>query len=254
MKTNIHRSGSEFFAGRPHAGKLAHFARPGISMCLNLAFGAAMTLLFALSLPGIASAQKSGLNTKSKGSRALSANAEKGKRLYATLACKDCHGSEGQGAAAPRVVPPAGALSDFVGYVRKPAGWMPPYNSEKASDSELADIYAFLKSEAPSPASSASSEAAPTGNVEKGKQLYAAYGCYECHGYQGQGSVQGARLAPNPIPLTAFTAYVRSPSGEMPPYTQKVISDQDLADIHAFLKSLPQPPNVKNIPLLHIKP
>jgi hypothetical protein len=36
----------------------------------------------------------------------------------------------------------------------------------------------------------------------------------------------------------------------MPPYTAKVVKDTELADIHAFLQSLPQPPAVKDVPLL----
>jgi ubiquinol-cytochrome c reductase cytochrome c subunit len=89
------------------------------------------------------------------------------------------------------------------------------------------------------------------GNVEKGKELYTSDGCYECHGRQGQGSrTSGPRLAPNPIPLAAFSNYVREPRGQMPPYTSKVVSEADLADIYAFLKTIPQPPSVKEIPLL----
>jgi ubiquinol-cytochrome c reductase cytochrome c subunit len=48
-----------------------------------------------------------------------------------------------------------------------------------------------------------------------------------------------------------LTRYVRKPKGEMPPYTSKVVSDQELADIYAFLQSRPNPPAVKNIPILH---
>ena len=87
--------------------------------------------------------------------------------------------------------------------------------------------------------------------MEKGKELYTSDGCYECHGRQAQGSrTSGPRLAPNPIPLSAFSNYVREPRGQMPPYTSKVVSDADLADIYVFLKTIPQPPSVKDIPLL----
>ena len=61
---------------------------------------------------------------------------------------------------------------------------------------------------------------------------------------------QGPRLGPNPIPLPRFVAYVRNPTGDMPPFTAKVISDQDLASIYAFLQARPTPPPVKDIPLL----
>ena len=36
----------------------------------------------------------------------------------------------------------------------------------------------------------------------------------------------------------------------MPPYTAKVLSDSDLADIYAFVKSVPQPPKLDAVPLL----
>lgn len=87
------------------------------------------------------------------------------------------------------------------------------------------------------------------GNVENGKTLYVKYGCYACHGYAGHGGA-GARLAPNPIVLPAFTRYVRRPTNVMPPYTEKVMTDQQLADIHAYLTTLPRPPDPATIPLL----
>jgi mono/diheme cytochrome c family protein len=90
-----------------------------------------------------------------------------------------------------------------------------------------------------------------SGNVEKGKQLYTSYGCYECHGREGQGGSTGPRLGPKPTPLETFIAYSQRPSGNMPPYTAKVVSEADWADIYAFVKSLPEPPAVKDIPLLN---
>jgi len=84
-----------------------------------------------------------------------------------------------------------------------------------------------------------------------GKKLFSKYGCYECHGTQGQGTTAGARLAPKPIPLAALISYVRQPTGQMPPYTNKVVSDAELADIRAYLASIADPPPAKNIPLLN---
>lgn len=83
---------------------------------------------------------------------------------------------------------------------------------------------------------------ASAGNVENGKKLFMKYGCSACHGGEGQGSVAGSRLGPNPLPLPAFVRYVRAPRGEMPPYTDKLLTlQQDLIDMHAFLTSRPQP-------------
>jgi ubiquinol-cytochrome c reductase cytochrome c subunit len=86
-----------------------------------------------------------------------------------------------------------------------------------------------------------------TGNADNGKKLFFKNGCYECHGTVGQGGT-GPRLAPKPLAATALTAYVRKPGGGMPPYSAKVMSDLEVADIRAYLATIPEPP--KDIPLL----
>jgi ubiquinol-cytochrome c reductase cytochrome c subunit len=92
----------------------------------------------------------------------------------------------------------------------------------------------------------------PTGDAESGRRIYSSRGCYGCHGGEGQGSIlTGPRVGPDPIPFPAFVRYLRQPAGQMPPYTSKVISDAELADIHAFLKSLPQPRSAKSVLLLN---
>jgi ubiquinol-cytochrome c reductase cytochrome c subunit len=98
-----------------------------------------------------------------------------------------------------------------------------------------------------------SSEATPAGNVQNGKKLFVADGCYECHGYLGQGAAQtgAARIGPPMLSYDGFQSYVRKPANQMPPYTSKALPDQDLADIYAYLKSIPVPPKGKDIPLLN---
>jgi ubiquinol-cytochrome c reductase cytochrome c subunit len=94
---------------------------------------------------------------------------------------------------------------------------------------------------------------APAGNVQNGKKNFTSNGCYECHGLQGQGATQtGApRIGPPILSLESFMSYVRHPANQMPPYTSKAISDQDLTDIYAYMKSIPLPPKGKDIPLLN---
>jgi hypothetical protein len=48
--------------------------------------------------------------------------------------------------------------------------------------------------------------------------------------------------------FAAFSRYVRQPAGQMPLYTAKVVSDADLTNIYAFVRSRPEP--AKEIPLL----
>ena len=93
--------------------------------------------------------------------------------------------------------------------------------------------------------------AAPAGNADTGKKLFVSFGCYQCHGYEAQGSsATGPRLGPKPIAWAAFSRYVRRPTNQMPPYTAKVVSDADLANIYAFLQARTAPAPVANIPLL----
>src|SRR5215471_20485133 len=92
---------------------------------------------------------------------------------------------------------------------------------------------------------------APAGNAQNGKTLFLKNGCYECHGTVGQGGT-GPRLAPNPLPVDRFIAYVRKPMG-MPPYSPKVMTDAELADVRAYLASIPPPPPLSSIPLLNDK-
>jgi mono/diheme cytochrome c family protein len=90
------------------------------------------------------------------------------------------------------------------------------------------------------------------GDAANGKRLFEKNACYQCHGYWGQGGVAGARLAQTKLPFVAFGAFVRNPpSGSMPPFRAKVMSDQELADVYAYIKSIPEPKPAKDIPLLN---
>jgi mono/diheme cytochrome c family protein len=91
-------------------------------------------------------------------------------------------------------------------------------------------------------------QAPASGNAQQGKDLYVKYSCYACHGYDGHGGA-GARLVPLAMTVTRFTAYVRDPR-RMPPYTEKVLTDAQLADLFSYIKSLPASPPADQIPLL----
>ena len=104
---------------------------------------------------------------------------------------------------------------------------------------------------------------APAGKAENGRQLFRKVGCYQCHGLYAQGVsnsydwTSGPRLAPSPMPFRRFAQYVRgAPRAPqiMPPYTTKVLPDQDLADIYAFLLSVGPPSALESIPLLTPSP
>jgi mono/diheme cytochrome c family protein len=86
------------------------------------------------------------------------------------------------------------------------------------------------------------------GNAANGKGLYVKYSCYACHGYDGHGGA-GARLVPMRMNFPGFSAYIKNPR-QMPPYTAKVLSDEQAADLWAYIKSMPESPPAASIPLL----
>ena len=94
-------------------------------------------------------------------------------------------------------------------------------------------------------------QSAPSGNAENGKRLFLRDGCWECHGYAGQGGRDGARIGATSLTLQGVIRYVRKPTGAMPAFTDKLISDQELTDIYAYLKSLPPVKAAKDVPLLN---
>jgi len=92
----------------------------------------------------------------------------------------------------------------------------------------------------------------PHNDAVEGKRLFLAYGCYQCHGTTGAGGgIAGPNLAPNPLPLEAVKAKLRTASGRMPVYTAAVVTDSEIAAIVAYLQSIPRGTPAKDIPLLN---
>jgi mono/diheme cytochrome c family protein len=100
---------------------------------------------------------------------------------------------------------------------------------------------------------SAQQPSQPAGNTEHGKTLYRETGCYQCHGLAGQGAMMtGPRLSRTEFAFDGFLNQLRHPANQMPPYEAAVVSDQDAADIYAYLRQMPAPPEANSIPLLKI--
>lgn len=86
--------------------------------------------------------------------------------------------------------------------------------------------------------------------ARNGEQLYVAYGCYQCHGYEGQGGVAGPRIGPSPYPFIAFATLVRRPANVMPAYAPSVLDDATLETIYQYVLTRPQPADDADIELL----
>lgn len=97
-------------------------------------------------------------------------------------------------------------------------------------------------------------ETAPVGSAERGRIAFVKHGCWQCHGFEGQGSIatsNGKVIAADVLPFEAFASFVQKSNRSMPPYRETVLSNADLADIYSFLQSIPATPEYRNILLLN---
>ena len=95
---------------------------------------------------------------------------------------------------------------------------------------------------------------APAGDVANGKRIYLATGCFMCHGRSGQGGAYNGPapvLAKTEMPFDGFKGQLRQPVEDMPAYSVAVMSDQQVADIYAFVQSLPGRRDPKGIAILN---
>ncbi|HEY1758684.1 MAG TPA: c-type cytochrome [Bryobacteraceae bacterium] len=100
-----------------------------------------------------------------------------------------------------------------------------------------------------------------TGNATAGKGLYYAFGCYACHGYNGE---TGARpfvgrwgnLATEQTFLTFLRGRANvapvTPSTNMPNFSEASVSDKQAKDIYAYIRSFKSsaPAELKDAPAL----
>ncbi len=98
----------------------------------------------------------------------------------------------------------------------------------------------------------ASAQDAPAGDAARGFKAYTHHLCDTCHGSVGQGGERGAgpKIAPGVWPYPAFAQQTRKPRQVMIPYSEKTLPEKDLVDIHAYLRTIKNPPAAKDVPLL----
>ena len=73
--------------------------------------------------------------------------------------------------------------------------------------------------------------------VVRGGSLYVTAGCVTCHGLEGRGSVVGPEIA-GKAELDIVTQRVRQGPAGMPKFSLEALTDEQIADITAFLQSV----------------
>jgi mono/diheme cytochrome c family protein len=92
------------------------------------------------------------------------------------------------------------------------------------------------------------------GDPANGQRIYTKLRCFTCHGRVGQGgnyTYPAPALAGLELPIEAFQAFLREPPNDMPAFSTAVVSDNEAADVWAFLHALPGRKPVKDFPLLN---
>lgn len=100
-----------------------------------------------------------------------------------------------------------------------------------------------------------------TADATRGKVLYNTYGCYGCHGYNGETGARDLVATNSPLiaDLATFRMFLRLrgevapllPSTRMPNYPASSLSDKDVADIFAFVRTFKlNAPPVASVPTL----
>ena len=77
----------------------------------------------------------------------------------------------------------------------------------------------------------------PAGNPENGKRWYSMNNCYACHGVNGNDG-KAPVVSDLDMSFWRFKRIIRDAGSPiMPKYPEEKISDQDVADLSAFLKA-----------------
>jgi len=112
--------------------------------------------------------------------------------------------------------------------------------SSKISQYLIASIIVVLGASAPAMAA----------GEETPKEVFDRVGCWSCHGYEGQGGRHGPVIVRSAHSLQAFSAFVRNTAGRMPPFTERMVPEDDIEAIYTYLQSIPEPPSPEGISLL----
>ncbi len=178
---------------------------------------------------------------------------KKGKELFA-VSCASCHGLNGEGTkAAPPIIGAGAAAVDFqVSTGRMPATDPHRESVRKPSQftkSETAALAAYVASLGPGPAIPKKSDYSGLGlskqEIAEGGELFRT-NCSACHNVTGEGgALPRGRMAPSLHPSThkqMYEAMLTGP-GQMPVFSDTVMTPQDKKEIITYLKSVQAAPD-----------
>lgn len=214
--------------------------------------------------------QAVGSSTAAVPAQNVSPQVAAGAHTFNQFACAQCHGPQGQGGVDPAV--PAlttvgqsltvaqltHIINHGLGASANPQQPYMPVWGEVISKTQVADLVAYIRAGLPTVADAQPvSVPAGQGAAVAGAALYVRYGCINCHGPNGLGGVPNPLSADKTIPPLsgqgfrhdfptdkAIADVIRSGSviGKAPivsmPHWGGILSDQQIAELTAYLKTL----------------
>lgn len=161
----------------------------------------------------------------------------RGRQLWETKLCKNCHGANGEGLyAAPR----AGdgkSLADWIAQVRTPRSAMPAFSDAQVSDQDIADMYTYMQTLS-APASFTVKTFDTGANAPAGLVLAAQKRCTACHGDFTQ-TIQFRFVNQNrSVDTAAVIKQLRTPAQDMPHFSEAQVSDAQAGEIAAYLQTV----------------
>ena len=189
-----------------------------------------LALILLPLLPGLAAAQ---------------GNADAGRMAWAgnQLACRNCHGAQGQGGYAPDLAGRQLSPEQFKRAVRQPWGVMPAFIDKQVSDQTIADLSAYFAglprvAEVGAPRF-ATSATAPLSQ----KYIVESYGCANCHmpELRDPRRVLGGEAADVDFDFFAKRVYTHTevytdPVPRMGNFSRARVPESVLRDIYKFIK------------------
>ena len=141
-----------------------------------------------------------------------------GEKLYGALGCAACHGNDARGARGPDLRSQvlwsrSDATQHVIDVIKNgvKGSEMPPF-ANRASDSEIRELTTFLGRSMGGPGKTAS------GDLHRGREVFRAAGCAECHGANAAGGFLGPALTStvDSKGVEYLTRKIRQPGGEAP--------------------------------------
>ncbi|MSP12270.1 MAG: c-type cytochrome [Chloroflexi bacterium] len=161
-----------------------------------------------------------------------------GKTTWDAKACKSCHGTNGEGKYAGPLAGTTRTVDEVLAQVRNPRSMMPLFKTDKVTDTEIKDMYDYLKT-LTKPASFAPLVYQAKADDLPGKVLFNQKRCAACH---GEGAERVAQIVLGAGRKTISEAEVltqlRTPRNNMPMFKDTIVSNADASTIAAFLKTV----------------